>query len=111
VSAGVQALLDEGARAGVFPCARAVVRLRGRTAFAGGAGGATAGTVFDLASLTKIMATTAACLAGGGGRFETPVARWLPDSPPPGRVTVGDLLSPRGLPRSCRAGAPRWPRP
>ena len=60
MSARLQALLEEAAAAGTFPCARAVVRWRGRTVFSGGVG---VPTVFDLASLTKPMATTAVFLS------------------------------------------------
>jgi serine-type D-Ala-D-Ala carboxypeptidase len=102
-AARLQALLDEGVEAGVFPCAAAVVLLRGRRAFGGATGGATLHTVFDLASLTKIMATTAAFLTlWRDERLEpgTPVARVLPTSAA-GRAgaTLGDLLAHRaGLP-------------
>lgn len=51
-------LLAEGVASGVFPQAWAVVRWRGERVFEGGAGGATAETVFDLASLTKVICTT-----------------------------------------------------
>ena len=77
-AARLQALLDEGVAAGVFPCAAAVVLHRGNRVFEGAAGGATPRTIFDLASLTKILATTAACLAlwrDGALRPEMPVAQ------------------------------------
>jgi CubicO group peptidase (beta-lactamase class C family) len=100
---GLQALLDGGAATGVFPCAAAVVLHRGRRVFEGSAGGATLDTVFDLASLTKVVVTTSVWLALWRDRLvgpETPVARLLPDSAA-GRagVTVADLLAHRsGLP-------------
>jgi len=103
VSERLQDLLDEGAASGVFPCARAVVLARGARVFEGGAGGATAGTVFDLASLTKVVGTTAAFLSlwhHGKLEPETPVARFAPTAPL-GRagVTLADLLTHRaGLP-------------
>lgn len=99
----LQKLLDEGVAAGVFPCARAVVLRGGTRVFQGGAGGATARTVFDLASLTKAMGTTPLFLAlwsEGKVEPETPVSRVFPESAV-GRagVTVGDLLTHRsGLP-------------
>ncbi|MGH7264146.1 MAG: serine hydrolase domain-containing protein, partial [Candidatus Rokuibacteriota bacterium] len=99
----LQTLLHEAAAAGVFPCARAVVLAGGERVFEGGAGGATAGTVFDLASLTKVMAATAVFLSSWNeGKLEpaTPVARHFPASAA-GRagVTVADLLYHRaGLP-------------
>jgi serine-type D-Ala-D-Ala carboxypeptidase len=110
-SARVQALLDGGAVAGVFPCAAAVVLHRGRRVLEGAAGGATLHTVFDLASLTKIMATTAAFLTlWRDERLEpgTPVARVLATSAA-GRagVTLGDLLAHRaGLPAFLPLFAP-----
>ena len=103
VGARGQTLLDEGVAAGVFPSAAAVVLRDGRRVFEGSAGGATLRTVFDLASLTKIMATTAVFLAlwrDGAVEPETPVGRFLPDTAA-GRagVTVADLLAHRaGLP-------------
>jgi serine-type D-Ala-D-Ala carboxypeptidase len=101
--ARLQALLDEGVAAGVFPCAAAVVLHRSRRLFAGAAGGATGDTIFDLASLTKILATTAAFLTlwrDGAVTPETPVGRILPESATGrGGATVGDLLAHRaGLP-------------
>ena len=102
-TARLQALLDEGVASGVFPCAAAVVLRHGRGVFEGAAGGATTRTVFDLASLTKIMATTAVFLTlwrDGAVGPETPVAEALPESAA-GRagVTVADLLAHRsGLP-------------
>jgi CubicO group peptidase (beta-lactamase class C family) len=101
--ARLQALLDEGVAAGVFPSAAAVVRHRGHRVFEGAAGGATPGTVFDLASLTKILATTSVFLAlwrEGLVEPESPVAGILPDSAA-GRAgaTVADLMAHRaGLP-------------
>jgi CubicO group peptidase (beta-lactamase class C family) len=103
VSGRLQGLLDEGVASGVFPCARAVVLARGARVFEGGAGGAAAGTVFDLASLTKVMGTTAAFLSlwhRGKLEPETPVARYAPTALL-GRagVTLADLLAHRaGLP-------------
>ena len=110
-AAGLQALLDEGVAAGIFPCAAAVVLHRGRRLFEGAAGGAAAGTVFDLASLTKIMATTAVFLAlwrDAAVSPETPAAEVLPESSA-GRagVTLADLLTHRaGLPAFLPLFAP-----
>src|SRR5262249_5154986 len=103
VSAPLQGLLDEGVATGVFPCARAIVLARGTRAFDGGAGGATARTVFDLASLTKVMGTTPAFLAlwhDGKVEPETPVARFAPASAlGQAGATLADLLTHRaGLP-------------
>ena len=111
MSTGLQTLLDEGVASGVFPCAWAVVRWDGEVVFEGGAGGATARTVFDLASLTKAMCTTTALLAlwaEGKVEPETPVTRYFPDSGT-GRAggTVADLLYHRsGLPAFAPFFAP-----
>ena len=59
----------------------------------------TAGTVFDLASLTKVVATTTATLALAGQRrlgLSDPVTRYLPgfaSSGPAGPVTLWHLLT------------------
>jgi serine-type D-Ala-D-Ala carboxypeptidase len=58
VTERLRSLLAEGAESGVFPQAWAVVWWRGERVFTGGAGGATAETIFDLASLTKVLCTT-----------------------------------------------------
>jgi CubicO group peptidase (beta-lactamase class C family) len=113
VTAGarVQALLDEGVAAGIFPAAAAVVLQGGRRVFEGAAGTATLGAVFDLASLTKIIATTAVFLSLWRDRAvepETPVARIFPDAAA-GRAgaTVADLLAHRaGLPAFVPLFAP-----
>jgi serine-type D-Ala-D-Ala carboxypeptidase len=54
----LQRHLDDGVSQGVFPSAQAVVLADGQTAFEGAAGTADLKTVFDLASLTKIICTT-----------------------------------------------------
>ena len=51
----LDALLEEGERSGVFPLGRACVFVRGHRVWEGG--NTPADTVFDLASLTKVMAT------------------------------------------------------
>jgi CubicO group peptidase (beta-lactamase class C family) len=113
VTAGgrVQALLDEGVAAGIFPAGAAVVLQGGRCVFEGAAGAATLGTVFDLASLTKIIATTAVFLSlwrDGSVEPETPVARILPDAAAArAGATVADLLAHRaGLPAFVALFAP-----
>jgi CubicO group peptidase (beta-lactamase class C family) len=62
--------------------------------------------IFDLASLTKVIATTTLVMAlvdRGRLRVEDPIARWLPDWRRAGRehVTVGDLLE-------HASGLPSW---
>ncbi len=92
----LDALLDEAVREQVAPLAAAVVLHRGQTVYEGGA----LDTVFDLASLTKVMSTTAVALALSGQRrlrFDEPLATWLPAA----RVecTLADLFFHRsGLP-------------
>ena len=110
-TARLQTLLDEGVSAGVFPCASAVVLRNGRPVFEGAAGGATLRTVFDLASLTKIMATTAAFLAlwrDGAVGPETLVSRAVPEAAVArAGATVADLLAHRsGLPAYLPLFAP-----
>lgn len=103
MTARLQALLDEGAASGVFPCARATVLRDGRPVFDGGAGGAHPATAFDLASVSKVVCATAVFLSlwrDGVLAPETPVGRHLPGAAAAhAGVTVEDLLRHRaGLP-------------
>lgn len=66
-------LLTRGVDDGAFPLARACVFYEGHAVFTGG--NAADDTVFDLASLTKVLCTTALCL--DLGLFGS-VRRWLP---------------------------------
>ncbi len=59
----LQSLLDEGVAQRIFPSAQAAVVHGGERKFEGVAGGAESGTLFDLASLTKVMCTTAAFMS------------------------------------------------
>lgn len=97
--ADVDALLAAGVRDGVFPTARAHVLHRGATVFSGGPAPATA--VFDLASVTKVMSTTALAAFAvdqGALSLEHPLRRFFPDAAA-GEATVRDLLLHRaGLP-------------
>ena len=98
----LEALLAEGVSAGVFPAARAVVLHEGVCVLDVGAGTGPE-AIFDLASLTKVMATTAVFMtlwADGMVEPGTPVARWWPESAAgQAGVTLGDLLTHRaGLP-------------
>jgi CubicO group peptidase (beta-lactamase class C family) len=116
---GVRRTLEEGIAEGVFTAACAWVALGGKTVLEAAAGHlddrpdaapADPGTVFDLASLTKPLAT-ATVLMGlvAEGRIDPadPVAARLPefgrgpDGAPRCRVTVGDLLS-------HASGLPAW---
>lgn len=54
-------LLEQGVADGVYPLARAVVLYRGELVYEGG--NATPATIFDCASVTKVMSTTALALA------------------------------------------------
>lgn len=101
----LQPILDEGVATGAFPLAFAEVRQQGRVVFAGGAGGAKSSTLFDLASLTKVMSTTALVLSLWGDERtrlspQTPVAHLLPEAAlAKTGATVADLLFHRaGLP-------------
>lgn len=95
----LDALLEQGEKSGVFPLARACVVVRGHPVWQGG--NTPAQTVFDLASVTKVMATTAIALdLYGRGRLElrAPLKTWFP-SARAGHVTLEDLLFHRaGLP-------------
>lgn len=91
-------LLDDGRARGVFSEARAVVLRRGRVEFDGGP--SDSGAVFDLASVTKVMCTTA--IAGrlvASGRLDpsAPVRSFVPELR--GDATTIDLALHRsGLP-------------
>lgn len=94
MTGGLEALLARGVAEGVFPLARAEVWFEGRHVFSGG--NAPAHTVFDLASLTKVMATTALVL-DARLPLSAPIRRWLPAAAVD--ATVDDLLHHRsGLP-------------
>jgi len=110
----VRAVLDRAVAEGAFPGAYAVIGTRDGIVAEYGAGRLdsadatrpTARTVWDLASLTKVVNTTSAVLQlVGRGRvaLDTPVVRYLPDWTAPGaeRVTVRQLLS-------HHAGLPAW---
>lgn len=96
----LEALLDEGRRLGVYSHARAVVRLKGQTVFDGGP--AAPAARFDLASVTKVMATTALLLRlvrDGALSLDQPLRRWLPRCA--ADVSLVDLAL-------HRAGLPAW---
>ncbi len=91
----LDALVEEGERAGVFPLARASVFVRGQLVWQGG--NTPADTVFDLASVTKVMSTTALALKLGLD-LKAPLRDWLPAARA-GHATLEDLLFHRsGLP-------------
>ncbi|RKH47930.1 serine hydrolase domain-containing protein [Corallococcus sicarius] len=101
--ANLQAVLDDGVELGIFPAAQAVVLHKGLQVFGGVAGKATGDTRFDLASLTKVVSTTALFLrlwTEGKVGPDTLVSRYFPGSPVgDANATVADLLYHRsGLP-------------
>jgi CubicO group peptidase (beta-lactamase class C family) len=114
--APLQKLLEAGVSRGVFTAAVALAGLKGEMRWQGAAGflssdpgaaAATLDTVFDLASLTKPLATTLALMdLAGRGQFDlaTPLgealpAPWLPPDKRP--LSIGNLLT-------HRAGLPAW---
>jgi CubicO group peptidase (beta-lactamase class C family) len=100
----LQALLEAGVTEGVYPAAQACVLHRGHVLFSGHAGACDAGTLFDLASVTKVLSTTAAFMAlWGAGVVEpgTPLGRLLPGAAAHADTTLEDLLR-------HRAGLPAW---
>jgi CubicO group peptidase (beta-lactamase class C family) len=101
--ANLQSVLEEAVTLGIFPAAQAVVMHRGVQVFGGVAGPVTGDTRFDLASVTKVLGTTALFLrlwTEGKVGPATPVARFFPGSPVgEAGATVADLLYHRsGLP-------------
>ena len=112
--ARIGALLDQAVGGGGIPGAVAVIGQGPETSgcWAAGLADATAGrrmradTTFDLASLTKVVATTAVTLALAGRgqlRLDDPVAGYLPEARAcrDGRVTIAHLLThTSGLPGS-----------
>ncbi|MCE9673809.1 beta-lactamase family protein [Myxococcus stipitatus] len=99
----LQTLLDEAVGIGVFPAAQAVVLHRGVQVFGGVAGKASGDTRFDLASVTKVLSTTALFVrlwTEGKVGPDTLVSRYFPGTPVgDAGVTVADLLYHRsGLP-------------
>ena len=110
----VRQVLDNAVADGAFPGAYAVIGTRRGIIAEYGVGRLdsadatrpTSRTVWDLASLTKVVNTTSAMLQlVGSGRvaLDTPVVRYLPEWTVPGaaRVTVRHLLS-------HNAGLPAW---
>ena len=106
--------VKQGVSAGGFPGAAVVVGRRGAIVWAKGYGSADWGfglppvdvssTIYDIASLTKVVATSAAAMVlydRGKLKLDAPVSRYLPEfrGGNKDRVTVRDLLTHRsGLP-------------
>ncbi len=112
--APVAALLEAARREGLAPALSAAVRWRGALVHLSADGDAqllperrplAPGDVFDVASLTKVMATTslAALLVDAGALdLDAPARRWLPELPWSGAVpTARQLLAHCG-------GLPAW---
>lgn len=111
----LQKILEEGFTQGVYTAAAAVAGRRGEKLWAGAAGrvsrdpaapAASLATVFDLASLTKPLATALALMllaAQGRITLETTLGEILPAWLPPDKcgLTLRDLLA-------HRAGLPAW---
>lgn len=105
--AAVERMLRQAVEEHVFPCAVAEVGNSMETRFSYAAGaqtfdplasGATPDTIFDLASLTKVISTTTLVMRAvdeGRIRLDDPVGRWLGDWQGADRkmVTVRDLLA------------------
>ncbi len=95
----LDALLEDGVTRRVFGAARAAVLHRGRTAYSGGT--VPDAAVFDLASVTKVVCTTALCcrfFARGTLRPDACVGDFLPGAGA-AHATLADLLFHRaGLP-------------
>jgi CubicO group peptidase (beta-lactamase class C family) len=102
-SSQLQELLDSAVQRGVFPSAQAVVLHQGARVFEGAAGDAQSATMFDLASLTKVMCTTAAFMALWADdkvTLETDLATFFPRTAAArAQISLADLLYHRsGLP-------------
>src|SRR5215467_14489263 len=99
----LQSMLDAGVQRNLFPSAQAVVLHRGARVFEGVAGDAQPATLFDLASLTKVMCTTSAFMSLWNEQkvsLERDLSAFFPKTPV-GRaqISLADLLYHRsGLP-------------
>ena len=100
VSARLQAMLDEAAAGGTFPCARAVVRWRGRTVFSGGRGRPDASST-SRRSPSRWPPPPSSCPCGpkASSAPDTALGRAFPESP------LGRGRGDRGRP----PGAPQRP--
>ena len=101
--AQLQELLDSGVQREFFPSAQAVVLHQGALAFEGVAGDAPPTTLYDLASLTKVMCTTSVFMvlwAEGKVSLDSDLSIFFPKTPVArAQISLGDLLYHRsGLP-------------
>ncbi|MCA9666118.1 MAG: DUF1343 domain-containing protein [Myxococcales bacterium] len=96
LTADLDALLRDALRRKIIPAAQLVVVRRGRVVYRRAVGGAKLDTIFDLASVTKVVATVTSVLQlveRGKLRLDDPVAkhlRWL--GPDKRSITVRQLL-------------------
>ena len=102
----VQRLMQRAVARGDFPAATLLVAHEGQPVLHSAYGRAELDTIFDLASLTKPLATTAACMllcAEGRLRVDHRVSRWLPelDRPQTRGMRVWQLLD-------HSSGLPAW---
>ncbi len=109
----LQALLDAAVRRRLAPAAVLVVARKGKVVFRGSAGAADPSKIFDLASLTKVVATTPAIMQlveEGKLKLDAPIERYLPRLRGTSKATITArqlLLHISGLHSSVWAG----PRP
>lgn len=94
----LQRLLQDGVARGVFPSSTAAVFHRGALVAEAAAGTATPDTIFDLASLTKALATTPAIarlIELGLCDLDDEASRWWPGFGENGKdsITLGQLLA------------------
>lgn len=108
-------LLEEGVRDRIFPSAQAVVLHRGERVFEHVAGDARPTTLFDLASLTKVICTTAVFASlwrDGIVAPQSPVSRWMSETEATD-ATLEDLLRHRAgfapSPSAVSFALTRWP--
>ncbi len=110
-STDLQDLLDSGVERKAFLSAQAVVLHQGVRVFEGVAGDAQPATLFDLASLTKVMCTTASFMAlwaEGKVTLETDLSTFFPKTAAArAQLSLADLLYHRsGLPSFVPLFAP-----
>jgi serine-type D-Ala-D-Ala carboxypeptidase len=106
---GLQSLLDGAVASGVFPSAQTCVFREGKLHFEGTAGDARADSVYDLASLTKILSTTTLFVKAWAQNSVSPellVSKVLPELAPSAHgLTFEDLLFHRA---GYAASVPLW---
>ena len=84
---------------GVFPSAVCAVGVKNENLFMGAAGGVSFSTLYDVASLTKIMSTTMIALRaidGGNLALSDPISRFFDAPHDKAAITIQDLLTHTG---------------